>query len=150
MSPLARREYVRHMQGRYGRVGHRSEKSRLLTEVSENMGWRRKHAIRAMNVKIANSDKPWRRRERIYPEKLVRILESVWEDGQYPWSLRLKELVVLWIGWMRRRWKLTREEERQLLAMSAAERQLTTATRSGMRGSTTDATAYLRSHFLMS
>ena len=39
MSPSARREYVRHMQGRYGRVGHRSEKSRLLTEVSENMGW---------------------------------------------------------------------------------------------------------------
>ncbi|MEK7233988.1 MAG: hypothetical protein AAB268_09250 [Elusimicrobiota bacterium] len=31
--------------------------ARLLTEVSENMGWRRKHAIRAMNGKIVNSDK---------------------------------------------------------------------------------------------
>mgnify|MGYP001566021862 CR=1 FL=1 len=120
MSPLARREYVRHMQGRYRRVGTRSEKSRLLTEVSENMGWRRKHAIRAMNGKIVDSDKPWRKREPLYPEKLVRILETVWEDGQYPWSVRLKELVALWIGWIRRRWKLTPAEERQLLAMSAA------------------------------
>jgi hypothetical protein len=101
-------------------VGRRSEKSRLLTEVSENMGWRRKHAIRVMNSKIVESEKPWRKREPIYSEKLVRILETVWEDGQYPWSVRLKELVVLWIIWIRRRWKLTREEERQLLVMSAA------------------------------
>ena len=41
MSPLARREYVRHMRGRYGTVGGRSEKSRLLTEVGENLGCRR-------------------------------------------------------------------------------------------------------------
>lgn len=111
---------MRHLQGRYARVGTRSEKSRLLREVSENLGCRRKHAIRLMNGKIVNSDKPWRRRNPIYPERLVRILEAVWEDGQYPWSVRLKELLVLWIVWIRRRWKLTREEERQLLAMSAA------------------------------
>lgn len=121
MIPSARREYVRHMQGRYESVGKRSEKSRLLTEVSENLGWDRKHAIRRMNGKIVDSDKPWRRRrEPVYPERLIRILEAVWEDGQYPWSVRLKELLVLWIAWIRRRWKLTREEERQLLAMSAA------------------------------
>jgi hypothetical protein len=127
MSPLARREYVRHMQRRYGRVGTRSEKSRLLTEVSENLGCRRKHAIRLMNGKFVKSEKPWRRREPIYPERLVRILETVWEDGQHPWSVRFKELLVLWIVWIRRRWQLTPEEERQLLAMSAAtiDRRLT-------------------------
>jgi len=48
-----------------------------------------------MNGKIADSEKPWRKREPIYPEKLVRILETVWEDGQYPWSVRLKELVAM-------------------------------------------------------
>ena len=104
MSPSARREYVRHMQGRYRQVGRRSEKSRLLTEVSENLGWRRKHAIRRMNEKIVNLEKPWRRREPVYPERLVGILETVWEDGQYPWSVRLKELLRLWIVWIRRRW----------------------------------------------
>lgn len=120
MGPSARREYVRHMQGRYRAAGRRSEKSRLLTEVSENLSWRRKHAIRVMNGKIVDSDKPWRRREPVYPERLVRILETVWEDAQYPWSVRLKELLRLWVVWIRRRWKLSREEERQLLAMSAA------------------------------
>jgi hypothetical protein len=108
------------MQGRYRTVGRRSEKSRLLTEVSENLGCRRKHAIRLMNGKIVDSEKPWRRRDPVYPERLVRILETVWEDGQYPWSVRLKELLALWIVWIRRRWKLTPKEERQLLAMSAA------------------------------
>lgn len=120
MSPSARREYVRHMQGRYGRVGTRREKSRLLTEACENLGWRRKHAIRKMNGKVVDLEKPWRRRDPVYPEKLVRILETVWEESQYPWSVRLKELLRLWIGWIRRRWKLTPAEERQLLAMSAA------------------------------
>ena len=120
MSPLARREYVRHMQGRYGAVGRRSEKSRLLTEVSENLGCRRKHAIRLMKGKFVKSEKPWRRRDPIYPERLVRILETIWEDSQYPWSVRLKELLVLWIVWIRRRWQLTPDEERQLLSMSAA------------------------------
>ena len=101
-------------------IGRRSEKSCLLTEVVGNLGWNRKYAIRKMKGKIVELDKPWRKRKPIYSEKLVRILETVWEDGQYPWSVRLKELVVLWIGWIRRRWKLTRVEERQLLAMSAA------------------------------
>lgn len=120
MSPLARREYVRHMQGRYKMGLSRKEKSRLVSEVSENLGCDRKHAIRRLNGKIVNLEKPWRRRETVYPERLVRILESVWEQSQYPWSVRLKELLVLWIAWIRRRWKLTREEERQLLNMSAA------------------------------
>jgi hypothetical protein len=101
-------------------VGRRNEKSRLLTEVSENLGCRRKHAIRLMKGKIVDLKKPWRKRESIYPERLVRILETVWEDSQYPWSVRLKKLLPLWMVWIRARWKLTREEERQLLAMSAA------------------------------
>ncbi len=117
---MARREYVRHVQGRYLLVGRRSEKSRLLTEVSENLGCRRKHAIRLMKGKIVDLEKPWRKRESVYPERLVRVLETVWEDSQYPWSVRLKRLLPLWIVWIRARWKLTREEERQLLSMSAA------------------------------
>ena len=126
MSPLARREYVRHMQGRYGRVGSRSEKSRLLTEVSENLGCHRKHAARRLKGKIVSLDKPWRRREPVYPEKLIRILEQVWEAAQQPWAVRLKEALPLWLPWIERRWALTVQERRQLLAMSAAtiERRL--------------------------
>ncbi len=63
MSPLARKEYVRHMQGRYRRAQSRMEKSRLITEVSENLSCHRKHAHRRLNGKIVDLDKPWRRRE---------------------------------------------------------------------------------------
>ena len=121
MSPLARREYVRHMQGRYGTASPRSLKSRMLTEVSENLGCRRKHAIRLMNGKVVDSGKPWRRRKKTYPEGLVRMLERVWEAAQRPWSVRLKATLPLWMGWIRKEWPLlSRAEERQLLAMSAA------------------------------
>lgn len=82
MSPSARREYVSHMQGRYRGVGKRSEKSRLITEVSENLGCRRKHAARRLRGKIVSLGKPWRHREPIYPERLVRVLEKVWEAAQ--------------------------------------------------------------------
>ncbi len=89
MSPLARREYVRHMQGRYRIAQSRKEKGRLLREVSDNLNCHRKHATRRLNSKIVNLEKPWRHREPIYPERLVRILESVWEAGQQPWGVRL-------------------------------------------------------------
>jgi hypothetical protein len=120
MSPKARREYVRHMQGRYGAVKRRRDKSRLLTELSGNLECHRKHAIRRLRGKIVNLEKPWRRREPVYPERLVRILEGVWEAAQQPWGVRLKETLPLWMPWIKKRWVLSPKEQRQLLAMSAA------------------------------
>ena len=111
---------MRHIQGRYQAVRSRKDKSRLLTEVSENLSCHRKHATRRMNGKIVNLDKPWRRREPVYPERLIRIVEGVWEAGQQPCGVRLKEVLPLWMPWIRKRWVLDRTEERQLLAMSAA------------------------------
>ena len=70
MSPKARREYVRHMQGRYEAAGGRREKGRLLTEVSENLSCHRKHANRRLRGKIVDLEKPWRHRDPIYPERL--------------------------------------------------------------------------------
>ena len=120
MSPLGRREYVRHMQGRYQTAQSRREKSRLITEVSENLNCHRKHAHRRLSGKIVKLEKPWRRREPVYPERLVRVLEKVWEASQQPWGVRLKEALPLWMSWIRNRFVLDRQEEKQLLAMSAA------------------------------
>ena len=120
MSPMARREYVRHMQVRYRAVEGRQVKGRLLTEVSENLSCHRKHATRRLNGKIVDLDKPWRRREPIYPERLIRILEKVWESAQQPFGVRLKELLPLWLPWIRRRFVVDREDEKQLLSMSPA------------------------------
>ncbi len=120
MSPAAKREYVRHMQGRYRGIGRRSEKSRLITEVSENLGCQRKHAARRLRGKIVSLEKPWRRREPLYAERLVRVLEAVWEAAHQPYGVRLKEDLPLWLPALRKRFVLSRPEERQLLLMSPA------------------------------
>jgi hypothetical protein len=108
------------MQGRYRQVGRRSDRSRLLTEVSENLSCHRKHATRRLNGKIVDLEKPWRRRDPIYPERLVRVLEGVWEAAQQPYGVRLKETLPLWLPWIRKRFVLDRKEEKQLLSMSPA------------------------------
>ena len=120
MSPSARREYVRHMQGRYRGAYCRKLKSRLLTEVSDNLNCHRKHATRRLNGKIVDLEKPWRDRDPIYPERLVRVLERVWEASQQPYGVRLKEVLPLWLPWIRGQFLLDRQEEKQLLKMSPA------------------------------
>lgn len=67
---------MRHMQGRYGAARRRRDKSRLLTEVSDNLECHRKHAIRRLRGKIVNLEKPWRRREPVYAEGARRQYES--------------------------------------------------------------------------
>lgn len=120
MSPQARREYVRHMQGRYEEAADRKAKGRLITEVVDNLGWHRKHAARRLKGRGVVVEKPWRRREPVYPERLVRVLEKVWEAAQQPYGVRLKEILPLWLPWIRRAFVLDRREERQLLSMSPA------------------------------
>jgi hypothetical protein len=108
------------MQGRYQAAMTRKEKGRLLTEVSENLNCHRKHSTRLLNGKIVDLKKPWRHREHVYPERLIRILESVWEASQQPCGVRLKEALPLWMPWIRMRWVSDRQEEKLLLRMSAA------------------------------
>ncbi|MEW6215998.1 MAG: integrase, partial [Nitrospirota bacterium] len=118
MTSLARREYMRDMQVRYQRAESRKEKSRIILEAVEMLGCHRKHAIRRLNGPDISVRQPFRIREPLYPERLIRVLECVWEASQYLWSERLKEALPLWLPWIKKRLKLTYEEERQLLSIS--------------------------------
>ena len=46
---------------------------------------------------------------------------AIWEAAGYPWSVRLKALLPLWMPWIRKRYRLQPEMERQLLQMSARQ-----------------------------
>jgi hypothetical protein len=46
------------------------------------------------------------------------VLLAVWEAAGYPWSVRLKALLPLWLPWARKRFALTPELEAQVLAIS--------------------------------
>lgn len=118
MGPSARREYVRDLQIKYQKAEGRKERGRILGEAVENLGCHRKHAIRLLNGPAPVMERPFRQREPVYGERVIRVLETVWEATQHLWSERLKAALPLWLPWIKKRWELDDEEERQLLVMS--------------------------------
>lgn len=121
MKPSSRKDYLQKIHMRYQQAS-RSERRRILDELCANCGYHRKHAIRLVNGPAPGSGpgRPQRRRRGVsYRSTLISILKAVWEAADYPWSVRLKALLPQWMPWIRRRFRLTAEQERQLLEISA-------------------------------
>ena len=53
---------------------------------------------------------------------VISVLKAVWGAADYPWSVRLQALLPEWMPWIRRRFRLTPEVERQLLRISPVGR----------------------------
>lgn len=117
MSARATQEYMHTMYARY-RAARRPDKQRLLDEVCQVTGYHRKHAIRVLTGPPPGAARPPRRRAATYPPAVIEALRTIWEAAGYPWSLRLKALLPLWLPWARRRLRLTARQERQLLTIS--------------------------------
>src|SRR6266542_2477584 len=116
-------EYFRGIFGRY-RGASRLEKGRILEEFCRVCGYNRKYAIRKL------SGPPPGRKPRVrrcgvrgphYGSQVISILRGVWEAAGYPWSVRLKAMVPLWMPWIRRHFRVSAEVERQLLSISARQ-----------------------------
>ncbi len=134
MGAHGKREYVQAIYARY-RGARRPEKGRILTEFCRVVSCHRKSAIRLLNGPAPGAVRPPRRRPVRYAATTIEALRNIWEAAGYPWSLRLKALLPLWLPWARRRWRLRAAVERQLLAISPRQmdrrlapyrRQLTT------------------------
>lgn len=119
MKPSSRKDYLQKIHVRY-QSASRSERRRILDEFCVNCGYHRKHAIRLLNGPWPGSRPRRARRPRSpsYGAALIRILKAVWEAADFPWSVRLKALLPQWMPWIRRRFRLSAELERQLLAIS--------------------------------
>jgi len=115
----ARWEYVKAIYERY-RQAPRPEKRQLLDECCRVTGYHRKHAVRLLNGPAPNGDhpRPRRRRTPTYGLAVIEALRMIWEAAGYPWSVRLKALLPLWLPRARRRLHLSRAVERHLLAIS--------------------------------
>src|ERR1700716_895944 len=120
MSPVSRRELLLSVYARYRRAGHR-EKSLILDGFCAAAGYHRKYAISLLS--LPPEPKPKRRRVRRsrYGPEVVRVLIRIWEAAGYPWSVRLKALLPLWMPWVRKRFRLRPEVEEQLLRISARQ-----------------------------
>ena len=121
MSRRAKWEYLQAIYPRY-RQASRAEQSRILDECCQVCGYHRQYAIRRLNgLPPAAPLRMARRRPSRYSAQALSILTQVWEAAGYPWSVRLKALVPLWLPWIRTRFSLTPVLEQQLLAISARQ-----------------------------
>jgi len=117
VSARAKGEYVQAIYQRY-RHARRPEKRRILDEFCQVVGYHRKHAIRVLNGPAPGAARPPRRRPATYRPAVIEALRTIWTAAGFPWSLRLKALLPLWLPWARRRLRLRPAVERQLLAIS--------------------------------
>src|ERR1035441_4748248 len=118
MGQKAKWEYFRAIYERY-RQAHRKRKHAILNEFCVNTGYHRKYAIRLLNGpppgQAAHGAGRPRRRGLSYSREMLSILAAVWEAAGYPWSVRLKALLPLWI---RKRFGVRPEIARQLQSIS--------------------------------
>lgn len=122
MSPQAKWEYYTMMHVRYHKAKSRKEKSQLLTEFCQSHSCHRKHALRLLNGAPPPAKRPTRnKRTTLYSSRILSIIESVWEAAGYPWSVRLKATLQLWLPWIRERFSVLPSEEKQILAISPAQ-----------------------------
>ena len=118
MKSMSRREYLRAIHDRYRR-SRTDQKTRILDEFCRVCGYHRKYAIRLLNrPQPSVHPRPRRTRRPGYSRLVIQVLAAIWEAAGYPWSVRLKALLPLWLPWIRQRFPLSPEETRQLLRIS--------------------------------
>ena len=121
MGIKGRLEYLRAIYERYRTAGRKSKKV-ILSEFCANTGYNRKYAIRLLNgPRPEKRRRPPRRRGLSYGQETLAVLTAVWEAAGYPWSVRLKALLPLWMPRIRKRFRLRPEVEKQLLKISARQ-----------------------------
>jgi hypothetical protein len=118
MSGRSKWEYLRKIHPRYQEASAEL-KRRILDEFCFNCGYHRKHAIRLLNGPLP-AERKLRHRlgRRSYGSRLISVLSAIWETSGYPWSVRLKALLPLWMPWARKRFSLSPALEQQLLRIS--------------------------------
>jgi hypothetical protein len=114
----SRWEYFREIYARYQKAS-RKEKSRILTEFCRVASYNRKYALRLLNGSPPRRVPPEKRKRRPkYSRGVVEVLRVIWEAANYPWSLRLRALIPLWLPWVKKHREVSPRLEKELLAIS--------------------------------
>ena len=71
----------------------------MLDECCQITGYHRKYVLRRLNGPGLNAPARPRRRAATYSPAVIDALAAIWEAAGYPWSLRLKALLPLWLPW---------------------------------------------------
>ena len=136
MSRRGRWEYLKAIYPRYQHAT-RLEKQRILDEFCKVTRYHRKSALRLLNgPPPARQPRRPRRRPPTYGTRVIQVLAAIWRAAGYPWSVRLKALLPLWLPWARQRFRLGPALEAQLLRLSPRQmdRRLAPYRRPGRTG----------------
>lgn len=120
MGPQAKTAYLAQMRDRYVRAQTRREQGHLLAEAMTVTGYHRKALIRAWHRPERAARARPRGRARRYGPAAIRALTAIWQAAGYPWSVRLKALLPMWLPWARKRLALSSAVEGQVRTISAA------------------------------
>lgn len=121
MTPSNRADLVKTYAKRY-KTASRKEKGHLLDSFCELTGHNRKYAIGLLRSgppppkKKRRSPRPAARK---YGAKAVEYLLLIWQHADFPWSVRLKAILALWLPWLETRHPLSDQVRNELLSMSA-------------------------------
>jgi hypothetical protein len=118
MTGMGRHEYLRAIYERYRRSSP-AKKGLILDEFRRVCGYHRKYAIRRLNGPRPGLLPRLRRaRGPSSGRATIQARAEIWEAAGYPWSVRLKAMLPVWLPWLRRRRDVSAEVERALLAIS--------------------------------
>jgi hypothetical protein len=120
MTKEFRMGYIQSVKERYLQA-LKTEKGRILDELCRVCHLNRKYAIAKIHNDGFERDKVRRRRtgrKKLYPRKLLAVVESVWLTAGYPWSVRLKAIFEGWLPWIELRYRLSKKEQDLLLRIS--------------------------------
>jgi hypothetical protein len=117
MSPQDRHEQARRLSERYRRAGRR-EKTTILDTFCTGTGLNRKYAIGLLRTPPEPCGRRRRRGGSTYSAATIGVLEAIWEAADFPWSVRLKAMLPLWLPRVKARMEVTPAMEAELLAIS--------------------------------
>ena len=98
MSQKSKEEYMESCRERYARR-NRAGRSAMIDEVSDTLGWDRKHTIKALNGQVSHGRKAKRRgSKRGYGQAEQSVIVAIWKQSEQPCGTRLKHTLPLWMG----------------------------------------------------
>ena len=90
----SRREYLSTMSLRYLKASSRQEKSQILDELEQTLGYARKYAIAAMKQKPEHDRPPRKRTRSLQFQAAMPTIQVVWEALDYPCAERLHPVLM--------------------------------------------------------
>jgi hypothetical protein len=112
--------YIQSVKERYLRAT-KAQKGRALDEFCRVCHLNRKYAITKIHQERFEREAAKRKRSgrrKLFPRKIFDVVESVWCQADYPWSVRLTAIFGLWLPWIETRYRLSQKEQPLLLRLS--------------------------------